>query len=328
MREKRKALIVGIDEYDENPLNGCVNDASEVNELLSRNADGSKNFDTKLIKNINDKSMLKLSIEELFAADEDIALFYFAGHGAYDDNDGYLVTPDACKDRCYPGMRFAELIDTAVKSKCKNKIIILDSCYSGKCGDKELIGFNSVISQGLTILSACRSDECAEETGNPRRGVFTTLLCEALKGGAADLFGDITPGSIYAYIDNALGPWSQRPLFKTSVQEFVSLRTAEPPIKLSDLQQLKHLFKNKDFEFPLDPSYECTNNPDMKPELIEPYTKEENVKILKLLQRYERVGLVVPVGEVHMYDAAMKSKTCKLTPLGQYYWSLAKENRF
>lgn len=326
MRQKRKALIVGIDNYKKNPLEGCVNDASEVNDLLSRNADGSKNFETIFMPNIDNKSKLKLYIQELFKKDDDIALFYFAGHGTYDESDGYLVTPDA--DSAFPGIRFAELIDIAINSKCKNKIIILDSCYSGKCGDKALIGFNSVISQGLTILSACRNDECASESGFPKRGVFTTLLCEALKGGAADLFGEITPGSIYAYIDKALGRWNQRPLFKTSVQEFVSLRSVEPPIQLSDLQQLNKLFKKSDFEFPLDPSYECTNNPDNKPELIEPYTNKKNVKILKLLQRYERVGLVVPVDEIHMYDAAMKSKTCKLTPLGKYYWSLANKDLF
>jgi hypothetical protein len=33
-----------------------------------------------------------------------------------------------------------------------------------------------------------------------------------------------------------------------------------------------------------------------------------------------RVGLVAPVGEEHMYYAAMNSKSCKLTTLGAQYW--------
>ena len=39
------------------------------------------------------------------------------------------------------------------------------------------------------------------------------------------------------------------------------------------------------------------------------------------------VNLVVPVGETHMYYAAMNSKSCKLTALGVHYWNLVKNNR-
>jgi len=49
---------------------------------------------------------------------------------------------------------------------------------------------------------------------------------------------------------------------------------------------------------------------------------------MKLLQKFERVGLVEPVDEEHMYFAAMHSKACRLTPLGLYYKSLSKDNRF
>ena len=53
---------------------------------------------------------------------------------------------------------------------------------------------------------------------------------------AANLVGDITPGSVYAHIDQSLGPWAQRPVFKTNVKTFVSLRQTGPPIALADLQ--------------------------------------------------------------------------------------------
>lgn len=44
----KKALIVGIDNYLKvSDLNGCVNDAHDVANVLSRNADGSLNFDIK-----------------------------------------------------------------------------------------------------------------------------------------------------------------------------------------------------------------------------------------------------------------------------------------
>ena len=36
----KKALVVGIDEYPDNPLCGCVNDANSVKAALERNGDG------------------------------------------------------------------------------------------------------------------------------------------------------------------------------------------------------------------------------------------------------------------------------------------------
>ena len=39
-------------------------------------------------------------------------------------------------------------------------------------------------------------------------GVFTTLFVDALGGAAANLIGDVTPGSVYAHIDQSLGPWA------------------------------------------------------------------------------------------------------------------------
>lgn len=69
--------------------------------------------------------------------------------------------------------------------------------------DNPFDGMNAVLSKGLTILSATRPEETALEIAGHE--VFTTLLCSALNGGAADLLGHITPGSIYALQDGCLG---------------------------------------------------------------------------------------------------------------------------
>ena len=41
--------------------------------------------------------------------------------------------------------------------------------------------------------------------------------------------------------------------------------------------------------------------------------------------KFVRVNLVRPVGAPHMWHAAMESKACELTVLGQHYWSLVKQ---
>ena len=159
------------------------------------------------------------------------------------------------------------------------------------------------------------------------RGVFTNLLLDALQGGAADLRGHISPGGVYAYIDQALGEWEQRPVFKTNVTRFTSLRTIIPQVSLQTLRKLIEYFPSPQHIYNLDPSYEDTNTLIIQHNVIEPYAKEENVLIFKTLQKLQSVGLVVPVDSDHMYFAAMESKSCRLTSLGYHYWRLVKDKR-
>ncbi len=178
---------------------------------------------------------------------------------------------------------------------------------------------------GVSILTSSTKEQLSYESNG--QGVFTSLLLEALRGGAADVLGKITPGSIYAYIDQALGAWGQRPVFKTNVDNFISLRQVTPPIESTILRELPKMFKNPSEEVQLDPSFEDTNNPNVEHEWIEPYADTNNCAIFKKLQKLESVGLVLPVDEEHMYFAAMHSKTCKLTSLGHHYWKLAKDRK-
>lgn len=318
----RKALVVGIDNYSQCPLRGCCNDADEVAKLLSCNDDGSPNFAVKLQKNISTKAILRKHIEECFSGDADVALFYYSGHGHIDNVGGYLVTPNFTNYDY--GVSLQDVLNIANASRCKDKIIILDSCHSGFMGSISTAGQSTaVINEGVTILTASRSIEASVEING--HGLFTSLLIEALCGGAADITGYITPGGIYAYIDKALGPWEQRPVFKTNVTRFTPLRKVTPQVDISIIRRICTYFPSEDAEMPIDPSFEPTNSLDVMHEVIQPYANPDNTKIFSDLQKLEGIGLVVPVGEEHMYFAAMRSKTCALTSIGKQYWRLVKD---
>jgi hypothetical protein len=152
-------------------------------------------------------------------------------------------------------------------------------------------------------------------------------LISALQGGAADLRGCVSPGGIYSYIDQALGPWDQRPVFKTNVTRFTSLREVIPQVSIDVIRKLVDYFPVPQDNYKLDPSYEDTNSKEVKHTVIEPYAKQENIVIFKDLQKLQSVGLVVPVDVNYMYFAAMESKSCKLTALGHHYWQLVKDKR-
>jgi len=313
----KKALVIGIDDYPTNPLSGCVNDANAIANTLETNGDGSPNFSPKLLTSPGaslTRSSLREAIEQLFSGDSDMTLLYFSGHGFIKSTGGYLVTTDA--SRYDEGVSMDEILNLANQSESKNKIIILDCCHSGALGSPSITGNNlAQLSEGLSVLTASRDTESAMEVNGS--GVFTSLVVDALKGGAADLRGNITPGSLYAYVDEALGAWDQRPIFKTNVSSFTSLRKISPKIPLETMRKITQYFSTPGSEHQLDPSYEDT----------ESCANKDNIKIFKDLQKYQSVGLVVPVDAEFMYFAAIESKSCRLTALGYQYWRLVNERK-
>lgn len=322
----RKALVVGIDYYEDKQISdlyGCVNDAHEVKAVLEKHSDGSANFGVMPLmatsaRDAVTRSALKDRVEQLFADDSDIALFYFAGHGHIEATGGYLCTSD-CK-RGDDGLSLGEVLTLANKSRAKNKVVILDSCFSGVAGTQSTDQRTAELSEGMTILTASTKDQYAsEENGS---GIFTSLFVDALSGAGGNLVGDVTPGSIYAHIDQSLGPWKQRPVFRTNVKTFVSLRKVQPPIDLGDLRRITEFFPIPGFQFNLDPTFEpeIAGRPNGAPLPI-----EQNTAKFAVLQKYRSVNLVVPVGAPHMWHAAMESKSCKLTVLGEHYRRLIEQ---
>jgi hypothetical protein len=193
--------------------------------------------------------------------------------------------------------------------------MLLDCCHSGALGNLPAIGDKVLLREGVSILTASRGSQVTVEIAGG--GVFTSLVCAALDGGASDVLGKVTIASIYTYVDQLLGAWDQRPLFKALVSKLIPLRTCNPVVPLEILRKLPNHFPSENAEFQLDPSFE----PDVPPR------HPEHEAIFRNLQRFRDARLLAPVGEEHMFYAAINSKSCKLTPLGKFYWRLAKAGK-
>lgn len=317
----RRALCVGIDEYSVGSLNACADDANRVADVLARHYDDSPNFDCRRLTappgsplTAITRTSLRAAIDGLFRNKADVALLHFSGHGTVNNLDGYLVTQDAKKYD--EGVAMGDVLTLANNAKADEVVILLDCCFSGQLGAIPAIdNSKSLLREGISILTASRSDQPSVEDGGG--GLFTSLVVDALSGGAADVLGAVTATSIYSYVEAALGAWDQRPLFKSHVAKLVPLRRCEPPIERELLRKLPTLFPLPAEDFPLDPTCEetsATPNP-------------ERVASFRELQKLSRVQLVVPCDSSHMYDAAMGSKGCRLTPSGRYYWRLASNGR-
>ena len=360
---KRRALIVGIDYYSHvNSLRGCVADAKAMHEVLSRhdgpeNAPSSLNYTCELLLGTQkgpevNRKVLRSKWLDLFEdpSEKDRkfkgdVLFYFAGHGAINDYGGHLVTQESVPKDDEIGVEMEALMLLANrKSAARSVNVIIDACHSGEFGNPPDEDGLTKLKKGISILMASLPAEKAKEVGG--RGVFTSLVVSALEGGGADVLGNVSAASIFAYAEAALGPQQQRPMYKTHASDWEVIRRCQPEVSLDDLGLLPNYFPESESHYQMDPSFEHTeleNYMEGKDNhLGEPGTISEddielcknNIKIFKLFKRYQVVGLLEPVkeqmkpgNENDLYWAAIDSKPVRLTRLGQFYQNLALNNR-
>lgn len=317
----KRALLVGINCYEQlATLAGCVADATALQDLLHIDGDGTPNYHCRLLDSRQTqitRKILRASWNELFENFEGDALFYFSGHGSLTPVGGFLATYDW--ERNDPGLSMDELLTLANKSKAKSVLLVLDCCHSGSLGDPALLqtgfGNQSYLREGVTILAASRSSEPSLEIDG--HGIFTNLLLGALSGGAADIRGYVSAASIYAYVEQALGPWEQRPVYKSHAYRLSPVRRCEPLVPDSLLRELPKIFKKSVSSFRMNPSYERTH----RSAKFEHVTTFDKFKVLR------NAGLLVTDGNKDLYSLALHSGLVKLSPLGQFYWTLAESRR-
>jgi hypothetical protein len=321
----KRALLVGIDHYDNfPPLYGCANDAAALEPLLAHNEDGSPNLECRLAvasdaaTAVGRDELLQM-IDQLLAPGATFALLYFAGHGAQTPGGGVaLATSDGTETS--PGVQFSEILARINLSQVDEITVIIDSCFSGGATTIEALNTGLAnLRNGLAVLTASRGDEVSVETADAR-GQFSTYLQGALDAGAADVLGRINVSGLYAALSESFGAWDQRPTFKANIDRLHEIRTVRPKLPLPMLRNITTWFPTPDYVLPLNPTFEPSSQKDQK-------DRHPNTTIFSGLQRYRASLLLEPVGEDHMYYAAMHYKSCRLTPLGRHYWNQVKAER-
>lgn len=326
----KRALFVGIDDYPTvGDLHGCVADATALEATLARNSDGSRNWHTSLVTSETDhvsRDRLRKLISELFAnARNADLLFYFAGHGGQTPWGAELVTQDATENSL--GVSMNDLLTLANGSPARSVTLVLDCCFSGDLGNPPGIQADAVaenfrlnkavLQEGVTIMAASRPTEVSQESAG--HGAFTRMLLDGLEGGATDHRGRITALGVYGYISAAFDAWSQRPVLKTHLTEPVVLRIGPPWLDEGLLRQLTDLFPSANYRLQLTPAHEGEGRP-LPPGVLG--TSEQQV--FDYLGRLRNANLVTTDEERAHFWVALESGHVYLTPLGRYFWGLAK----
>ena len=322
----RMAFIVGVDYYEvASPLYGCVSDARAVEAVLKRHGDGAPNFDCRLLVGTGQgervtRAQIKDGINELFSTDTEIALFYFAGHGHIEGTGGYIIASNS--ERGDDGLALADILTLANASPARNKIVILDSCHSGIAGNAPSAPNVAALHRGIDRSHRIHQGPVCEREKWSRR--VHDALCRC------PIWRNCRSGRSYHSGKRVRSHRSVARGVGTTAcvqdeHQAVRLdRDVPPPISLAELRQLTELFPSPGFDFRLDPTFETR---DERPGPRNAAAQPENTRKFAVLQKYNRLNLLVPVGAPHMWARGHAKQVVKLTALGEHYRRLVEKNR-
>ena len=189
---RRLALVVGNDAYRaQSALRNAVNDARAVAAALDE-----VGFAVTRVENAN-RARLTSALSQFAGSlrGDDVALFYFAGHGVQVDGVNYLMPTD------YAGQTSAALRFDAVSAsdvqemlgRARVAMLVFDACrnnpYRGVRGGT---GLAPMEARGTLVAYAAGAGEVAADAApGASNGLFTARFVEALRApgvSATDLF--------------------------------------------------------------------------------------------------------------------------------------------
>lgn len=215
-------LAVGINKY-KNPrmeLNYAKPDAESFTRAVTEHGSLFKNvelvtlYDNEASK---DNILQKLDMISEKAHQDDVFIFYYAGHGSMVDDQFFFIPTES--SRLYDaGSLKKEAIEASIlQEKFKNikalkQLIIMDACQSG--ASIELLATRGAAeekaiaqlsrSAGIHVMASAGSEQFATEFAELGHGLFTYLLIKALQGDAdgAPKDGKVTIYELKSYLDD------------------------------------------------------------------------------------------------------------------------------
>lgn len=229
---KRYAAVFGVSDYQNlSDLTYADDDAVSMTDLLSMQgyttlASGTDAMATRA-------AILQAIADAAAACDDTDSLFffYFSGHGARAESasgdEEYIAPYDASLVSVNSLISTAQLSEALSQIKCRNIVVVLDTCYSGgfvddgstidaESGDYDgsstsvlysaITHFGSLLEANadeldatppITISASGADEESIEGYGD--HGVFTYFFLESVEEGDANGDGYITATEAYSY---------------------------------------------------------------------------------------------------------------------------------
>jgi len=182
--ESRIALVIGNSAYSNVPLKNPVNDANLISTTLEK-------LGFTVYKTLNANKQQIESIVRQFAsklAINNVALFYYAGHGMQANGLNYLIPIGANlrneSDLKYEAVDINFIVDEFKKYPQNTNIIILDACRDNPLASWArggTRGFKAISPSSGTIISFATAEGCTASDGLSTNGLFTEKLVQQMK---------------------------------------------------------------------------------------------------------------------------------------------------
>src|SRR5262245_6127015 len=184
VKNKRLALVIGNSAYKESPLLNPVNDAKDMAQLLS-----GLGFQVIYKQNASQAEM-KSAIREFGnnIVRGDVALFYYAGHGAQVSGENYLIPVGAVitkeegieYESVNAGLGLAQMASAANKLN----IVILDACRNNpfaRSFRSQTRGLAQISASAGTIIAYATEPGSVAADGRGTNGLYTEELLKSMR---------------------------------------------------------------------------------------------------------------------------------------------------
>ena len=223
-------LSVGINQY-KNPkmtLNYAKPDAESFGKVLNEKGSLFKNTELHhLYDGDATRANILKKLEELSGKirQEDVFIFYYAGHGSMVDNQFFFIPTESSRLYDLSSLQRDAIEASVLQDKLKNikalkQLIVMDACQSG--GSVELLATRGAAeekaiaqlsrSAGIHVMASAGSEQFATEFTELGHGLFTYLLIKALQGDAdgAPKDGKVTIYELKSYLDDQVPEMTQK----------------------------------------------------------------------------------------------------------------------
>jgi len=292
-------VAIGISSYQAvRNLSYAAKDAKDFYYLFTNNI-GAIGYSRLLIDSeatlATIRNSLGAELEQLVGTD-DTLFFFFSGHGAIavsQNSEGYsnyLLPFDASDDIPSTSISIEYIRDRFSRVVCKNKLIIVDSCFSGSINSKAYIPINlksakpiktfenTISGRGQITFTASKEDEEAIEDLEFQNGLFTYYFLEELQNSShgenipiLSLHAPVTENVIKRAKEKY--SFEQTPTFRGELEGVVYLPLFKKRLKISP----------EEIEIPTHPELQEASVPPVEIVIEDEKVKEDMNRLVKLV---------------------------------------------
>ena len=244
---RSRAALIGVSDYDHLPsVKSAANSLKRLEGLLRSPLCGWPKDRVRVWEKdeVRRSDRLPDQLMEAFDGVQDIALFYFVGHGQLYDDELCLALQESPQygPRCKTlGLPFSDVRDALRACDAETKIVILDCCFAGRAREYSLAPDSANVidwthAKGAATLAASGAYRTAwhepdSDPGNPQT-YFTKYLIDVIEQGISGYPDGLPLSAIYDHAAHTLvrdkRPEPTRSIWHDASRFILARNVAEP----------------------------------------------------------------------------------------------------